>query len=251
MSDRRKSTAAGRGKAGQRRATQLAVRQRKRRRTRAGRRGIPKLWVFGPTALFFLGLVVIGAGAGAAYGVYQSFANDLIEPTDIELTQRSLGTSKVFDRDGEDGELLFEFADPLSGLRNPIQIETVSHHLIDATVSTEDATFFDNTGINTRGLLRAAWENVGLGFGSGDFLGGSGGSSITQQLVKNVLLPAEERTERTVSRFRLDGRRDGGLGRCQAACHGPCDSLRQRRLRGMPRLRASEGRGDVSHARSC
>ena len=201
MSEKRRTrSSASKGGKAQSNATQLALRQRRRRRSRSGRRGFPKLWIFGPLALFFLGIIAVSAGAGAVYGVYQSFADDLVEPTDIELTQRFLGTSKVFDLDGEEGELLFEFSDPLSGLRNPIKLETVSAHLINATVSTEDATFFDNSGINTRGILRAAWENIGLGFGSGDFLGGSGGSSITQQLVKNVLLPLEERTERTVSR---------------------------------------------------
>ena len=48
--------------------------------------------------------------------------------------------------------------------------------------------------------MRAAWENFGTG--SSDFLGGSGGSSITQQLVKNVLVPVEERSGRTAERVR-------------------------------------------------
>ena len=190
----------GSGGRGQRTSTRLAVRQRRRRRERQTRKGFPKLWVFGPMSILIVLLITAGAGAGAVYGVYRSFANDLVEPTDIELTQRSLGTSKVFDGEGESGRLLFEFADPLSGLRNPIKLAVVSPHLINATVSTEDSTFFENRGINTRGLLRAAWENLNLGLGSGDFLGGSGGSSITQQLVKNVLLPLEERSERTISR---------------------------------------------------
>ena len=187
---------------GKRRATRIAMRQRRRRRERdggrLGTRRISKRWIFGPAGLLLLVLTFVGAGAGAAFGVYQSIADDLVEPTEIELTQRSLGTSKVFDSRGPEGELLFEFTDPFSGLRNPIKLENVSRHLINATVSTEDSTFFENRGINTRGLLRAAWENIGLG--EGNFLGGSGGSSITQQLVKNVLIPLEERSERSVSR---------------------------------------------------
>ena len=198
---RSKAGGAG-GKGGKRRSTQIAMRQRRRRRERdGGRHGgrrISKRWLFGPAGLLILVLAAVGAAAGAAFGIYQSIADDLVEPTEIELTQRSLGTSKVFDNRGPEGELLFEFSDPFSGLRNPIKLENVSRHLINATVSTEDATFFENRGVNTRGLLRAAWENIGLG--AGDFLGGSGGSSITQQLVKNVLIPLEERTERSVSR---------------------------------------------------
>ncbi len=155
--------------------------------------------MWGPIGLITLFFILVGAGAGAAYGVYRSFADDLVEPEAILATQRALGTSRIFDRDGEDGILLFEFADPLSGLRSPIKFENVSPFLINATVATEDASFFENNGLNTRGLLRATWEN--LGFGGSDFLGGSGGSSITQQLVKNVLIPQEERSGRTRDRI--------------------------------------------------
>ena len=145
-----------------------------------------------------LALLVLGGGAGAAYGVYRSIADDLVEPDAILATQKSLGTSKIFDREGEAGRLLFQFADPLSGLRDPVKIHKVSPNVINATVATEDASFFENEGVNLRGFARAAFENLGLG--SGDFLGGSGGSSITQQLVKNVLIAPEERTERSVER---------------------------------------------------
>ena len=131
-------------------------------------------------------------------GVYRSIADDLVEPDAILATQKSLGTSKIFDREGEAGRLLFQFADPLSGLRDPVKIHKVSPNVINATVATEDASFFENEGVNLRGFARAAFENLGLG--SGDFLGGSGGSSITQQLVKNVLIAPEERTERSVER---------------------------------------------------
>ena len=155
--------------------------------------------VWTPVLVFGLALAALAGVAGAAWGVYQSFADDLVEPEAIVETQRALGTSKVFDAGGqEDGRLLFEFADPLSGLRNPVRIADVSTHLINATVATEDASFFENSGINLRGLARAAWENIGLGVG--EFFGGSGGSSITQQLVKNVLIPPEERTGRTIER---------------------------------------------------
>jgi membrane peptidoglycan carboxypeptidase len=172
----------------------------RRRRRRAGKAGGGRsLLIATPFVLVALALAGIGVAAGAAFGVYQSFADDLVEPETIVDTQRALGTSKVFDAGGpEDGTLLFEFADPLSGLRNPVRMEDVSTHLINATVSTEDASFFENSGINLRGLSRAVWENIGLG--TGNFFGGSGGSSITQQLVKNVLIPPEERSGRTIER---------------------------------------------------
>ncbi len=147
-----------------------------------------------------LPMLLLGAAAGAAFLIYSDFAGDLAPPDRIEQTQRLLGSSRIFDRNGEDGVLLFEYARPYDGLRAPVRLHGVSQHIIDATVATEDATFWTNQGINLRGLLRAAWENFGVG--SSDFLGGSGGSSITQQLVKNVLIPPEERSGRTLNRVR-------------------------------------------------
>ena len=178
---------------------EIILRRRRRRASDDGGGAARRLLVWLPVMVVALGLLTLGGAAAAAWGVYQSFADDLVEPDAIVETQRALGTSKVFDAGGPDGgRLLFEFADPLSGLRNPVRIEDVSTHLINATVATEDASFFENRGINMRGLSRAAWENLGLG--TGNFFGGSGGSSITQQLVKNVVIPTEERSGRTIER---------------------------------------------------
>lgn len=79
---------------------------------------------------------------------------------------------------------------------HPIDIRQVSPWLVKATVSTEDATFFEHRGISLQGLFRAVVSNLVTGS-----LGqGPGGSSITQQLVKNVLVPPEKRLERSISR---------------------------------------------------
>jgi len=152
------------------------------------------------TLVLGLPALLLGMAAATAYLIYSEFADDLAPPDRIEETQRLLGSSRIFDRNGEDGVLLFEYARPYDGLRAPVRLHGVSQHMIDATVATEDSSFWTNEGINFRGLLRAAWENFGVG--SSDFLGGSGGSSITQQLVKNVLIPPEERTGRTLNRVR-------------------------------------------------
>ena len=157
-------------------------------------------WMIALVLVLGIPMAMLGAAAGAAYLIYSDFANDLAPPDEIEETQRLLGSSRIFDRNGEDGVLLFEYARPSDGLRAPVRLHRVSQHMIDATVATEDSSFWTNQGINLRGLLRAAWENFGVG--SSDFLGGSGGSSITQQLVKNVLIPPEERTGRTMNRVR-------------------------------------------------
>ena len=181
-------------------ATRLAIRSRRRKRGErvepVGMRG----WMIGLLIVFAAPLAMLGGAAGAAYLIYSDVAGELAPPDEIEQTQQLLGSSRIFDRHGEGGVLLFEYARPSDGLRAPVRLHRVSQHLIDATVATEDSTFWSNQGINFRGLLRAAWENFGVG--SSEFLGGSGGSSITQQLVKNVLIPPEERTGRTLNRVR-------------------------------------------------
>lgn len=183
------------------RRRRLVLARRRRRDEQDARPSGARPWLWSAAAATLLAALLIAVGAGAAYSVYRGFADDLVEPDAIvDTQQRTLGTSRIFDRGGAEGALLFEFADPLTGLSNPVRLREVSQYMIDATVATEDASFWTNEGLNLRGLARAAWENFGVG--SSDFLGGSGGSSITQQLVKNVLIPVEERSGRTIQRVR-------------------------------------------------
>lgn len=139
--------------------------------------------------------IILVIGIGAAFTIYQSYADDLVPPEEL-LANESSGGAAIYDRNGN---LLYQFMDPLGGLRDPVPLDRISPWLVKATVSTEDASFYSNPGINIKGLLRAAYENFFPGTGPG-FLQGSGGSSITQQLVKNVYIPREERAKRSVSR---------------------------------------------------
>lgn len=176
-----------------------------RRLRRRGERKPPHLRnaLIALALLMIAGFIAVAAGTAAAgYFAYREFSDAFEDPLEIADAQRGLGTSRIYDLGGPGagGTLLFEFSDPLLGLRDPVRLHEVSQYMIDATIATEDASFWTNRGVNLRGLARAAWENLGLG--GADFLGGSGGSSITQQLVKNVLIPPEERLGRTVTRVR-------------------------------------------------
>jgi len=98
----------------------------------------------------------------------------------------------ILDRNGN---LIYSFGDqPGSG--KVVPLGEVSPHLIEATVATEDAGFWDNPGVNFKGLLRAAYENVAF-WEKGGFFKGSGGSSITQQLAKNLYIDPEDRADRS------------------------------------------------------
>ena len=140
---------------------------------------------------FVAGLVTVGV---LGFLVYRTFAHGLLPPEEA-IANSTIGTSIVYDRQGEQ---LYEYIDPLGGLSDPVPLEEMAQHMIDATVSTEDASFYSNPGVNFKGLARAAVENL-TPLGPG-LLEGSGGSSITQQLVKNVYIEPEKRFDRRIER---------------------------------------------------
>ena len=70
------------------------------------------------------------------------------------------------------------------GQRFEVALDEVSPIVIDALIAAEDRRFYDHTGIDPIGVTRALWNNVRNG-------GTQGGSTITQQLVKNEFLTSE------------------------------------------------------------
>jgi penicillin-binding protein 1B len=77
--------------------------------------------------------------------------------------------------------------------RKIIEYKDLPQHLIDAIISIEDRQFFEHSGINWRGVLRALFRD----YQSGELR--EGGSSITQQLVKNLYLKPDRTPKRKLS----------------------------------------------------
>ncbi|HSR31994.1 MAG TPA: PBP1A family penicillin-binding protein [Anaerolineae bacterium] len=100
-------------------------------------------------------------------------------------------SSKVYDRHGR---LLFEMPPPHTGRHSPIALGEIPAALRQAIVATEDASFYENPGVDGWAILRAVWINLR----GGEIL--SGGSTITQQLARNLLMSPDERYERTLIR---------------------------------------------------
>jgi penicillin-binding protein 1A len=82
--------------------------------------------------------------------------------------------SLVYDRDGN---IMASFA---TQDRSPVKLKDVPKVLIDAVLSIEDRKFYEHHGVDWAGTTRALFKNVDAGGIS------QGGSTITQQLVKNV-----------------------------------------------------------------
>ena len=135
-------------------------------------------------------LLLLAAGGGAALAVHRVLLADL--PAPGELPHRAAApSSKIYDRHGR---LLYEVIDPHLGKHSPLALDDIPLALQQATVATEDASFYTNPGVEWRGIVRALWINLR----GGDVL--AGGSTITQQVVRNLLFSPEERFERTLIR---------------------------------------------------
>ncbi|HEX8557160.1 MAG TPA: PBP1A family penicillin-binding protein [Pyrinomonadaceae bacterium] len=94
-------------------------------------------------------------------------------------------------------ELISSVAGPQRERRRVIGFNDLPEPLVKAIVVTEDRDFFNHYGVNFRGILRAAIRRYDADPNS--FLSRQGGSSITQQLVKNLFLSPEGTLKRKAS----------------------------------------------------
>ncbi|OWK22318.1 hypothetical protein AJ88_08325 [Mesorhizobium amorphae CCBAU 01583] len=76
--------------------------------------------------------------------------------------------------------------------RDSVPVDEMPDHVIKAVLATEDRRFFDHYGIDVLGLSRAIFENVRANSVV------QGGSSITQQLAKNLFLSNERTLQRKI-----------------------------------------------------
>jgi penicillin-binding protein 1B len=77
--------------------------------------------------------------------------------------------------------------------RRPVTLDQVPQHLQDAVIVTEDVRFWHHPGVDPLGILRAVLRNVKAGGVS------EGGSTLTQQLVKNYYLTNERTFKRKIT----------------------------------------------------
>jgi len=114
--------------------------------------------------------------------------NDRLEKEIKRQQQEQFQTTHIYDRSGNS---LYEVIG--EGRRTEIKLADVSKSLIDATIAVEDATFYDNPGVDLSAITRA-----GLQYFSGNESGGA--STITQQLVRNIAFDPAYRVERSAKR---------------------------------------------------
>src|SRR5438874_6019684 len=133
-----------------------------------------------------MGIFILLQGAATGYAM---LTRDLPSLSEIS-NHASFKTAQIFDRKGT---LAWEFDAPDGGKRTVVPLNEISQNLIDATLAAEDAFFYQHRGVDLRATIRSAFLT-----GSGTTQ--TGASTITQQLVRNVILSPEERKQVTVTR---------------------------------------------------
>lgn len=129
------------------------------------RAGYGKIHRWLPSWRFMLGSLFasIALGIGAFFGLYAAI--DVPEPDDFALAQ---ATNVYY---GDATQKLGKFAE---ADRKSVELSEISPHVQHAVISSEDRGFYNNNGIDPKGILRALWNNI-----QGNPT--QGGSTLTQQ----------------------------------------------------------------------
>ena len=104
--------------------------------------------------------------------------------------RRILQSTKIYDHTGE--ILLYDLHQDVK--RTIVPFEDISRNIKNATIAIEDERFYSHFGIDIKGILRAAFVNIK----DGDLLGGQGGSTLTQQVIKNSVLQNDKKLTRKI-----------------------------------------------------
>lgn len=144
------------------------------------RRKTQRLWLtIGSTlmSLFVIVLSLTGAGTYAAYRFYSDTQTKYVPHVATLHDLLPHDNLKMYD---SKGVFIGQLTD--QGLHTGVTLDQVSPDLINATVATEDKNFWSNPGIDVQGITRAALDDIR----SGHVV--EGGSTITQQLIKNLVV---------------------------------------------------------------
>jgi len=137
-----------------------------------------KLWLF-----LFAGLAAL-----AGFLLYVLWDLPSINAIPANLQQPSI---RITDRNGR---LLYDILPEQGGRHAVLSFADIPQCMKDATIAVEDKSFYSNPGTDLSGIVRALWI---------DLRGGepiAGGSTITQQVARNLLLKENERYQRTLRR---------------------------------------------------
>jgi membrane peptidoglycan carboxypeptidase len=147
----------------------------RRERVKQSRPKGRKIAIIAVTIFLLLLVILLSSGAASGYAYYNSQLPRL-QGLANEQTQQS---TRIYDRNGH---LLYTAYNNQNGYgrSTPVSYQYIPGVMQDAMIAAEDHTFWDNSGIDPQGILRAATEYTSSGTVQ------SGGSTITQQVIKNL-----------------------------------------------------------------
>ncbi|HJZ84273.1 MAG TPA: PBP1A family penicillin-binding protein [Polyangia bacterium] len=145
-------------------------------------------------------LLGLGAGVLSLGLLFLWMAHDPNVPNISRLSDyRPKLVTRIY---GASGELIGELAQEK---RTFVKLDKISKTLQQAVVDAEDAEFYEHGGVSYWGMLRAFLKNLRPGGGM------QGGSTITQQVVKNLLLTPERKFKRKIQEIYLAYRLESSL----------------------------------------
>ncbi len=177
----RSSKSAGRKSGGGRKGKSTSKVSRKQKAVRAAGL-LRRVITWGLVAVIWCGVVVAGVLAWYAY--------DLPDIGEIEKMTRRPNVTLL----ASDGTRLASFGDRFGATRS---LQELPPHLPHAVIAVEDRRFYGHGGIDFRGLLRAVYVNIRDGRIS------QGGSTLTQQLAKNLFLTPDRTLKRKIQEVML------------------------------------------------
>ncbi len=135
---------------------------------------------------FFLVLILLAVIA--IFGLVLKYKDELTFDTDRLVHYNVNLTTKIYDRNGKLISNIFE-----GEHREYVKFKEIPPRVVEAVVAIEDTAFFEHDGVNFEAILRAVLKAVKYGRLK------EGASTLTQQLVKNVLLTPKKTLKRKIN----------------------------------------------------
>lgn len=132
-------------------------------------------------------LICFGAGILLVIGIFLFFAKDLPSPETMN-NRTVVQSTKIYDRTGE--HILYDVHGEEK--RTLVAFKDIPDTVKYATIALEDQDFYSHHGIKFTSIMRAVLKDVSIGGKA------QGGSTITQQLIKNSLLTSERSLTRKI-----------------------------------------------------
>ncbi len=148
-----------------------------------------RVWLY-ILRILCVGVLVVGfSAAGILLGTFMGIINEA-PPLSLDSFSMDKLSSYIYDRDGNE---LVQLKTEIN--RIYVDADHMSPHLLNAIVAVEDDSFYEHNGIDIEAILRAGVEQLR---GREE-----GGSTITQQVIKNMVLTSKKTMSRKIQEWYL------------------------------------------------